>query len=1068
MEYPSKLLKTYYNSIDSTEENVEKIAIKIAEEVKQKYITMYGKVIGRQISTINSFIEEAYITCIAEDIKETSKKIWGAAIESKQASEKNYHYYIHYDALVVENIESKDNFVDLSKALQCINCNRNYIKELQREPANLSKNIVNIASNDYPVDKNYWFSKRINDIVKKLNKNEFNIHEIIIYIISMAIADKVFYKGWLQSAIEIFRKHIPYCWNNCVYSLYLIDKYALLDRGIKKQDESTRTCVQCKKAYALIMHLSITDYISSFFIKSKDSSSYKIDDYNTFKSIDNYFGKGDNFKGVFKDFIYYTKDDKCKNRIPNSLFLKKIYYVGLVSLLSYLYTQYTNRVTNKKATKFITSIDPTIDSSKFRWSIAIDFLEEPSLEERLFLHSLEEALTVQNNNPQLLLFTETEIAIRSEPQSDKVINIISQVAKAKKQHLGKTLQKKINPLLTELVLECDGIVVDFSSLDFIRNFKHDLSKCEYVIRCLNAYEICYLDFLRKDVYYAHEVENKNYESIRNSLKYRARNLNASIFDVYKNIVTAIESYYFSAQCSDKNLYTERDFLYALNTYAWCKLKTNLNIYLDNNNPADNTYSCDLIKSSKLFVACNILDNNCDFISEEELLACAAMGFVEGYEHYNPEDVTNLLLMLLEKYCLQSDLSNSSHLELFSKPFVTFGAICILGLSHSYKKIVITRLCQEANKVVLAKNRKAQQTLIILLNTLIIQPKVRLDSETSEKLLNTIFNRVLYPHQMLSIGRIEQHPFLKSILHNHKAMLDSPKVVEDCFPSPFFMYLFANEYAANAKKETTSDKYCLIFKNEHIVWNKKFTLLSVADFYRSAILLEGVSWRITNTDVLGNKKIIFDKEVIIQMVNICYNHWAEIDTSVATDDLLMLTWGSHLLLTAFCNLSRENKFLSINDGWDHEKLLVIAINADMTQRIYNDGYQHFLKYPSDHSSETSPSVPEFWLISGGLRYSSLLQTAPKRPENIQFFKEKSRYVTQYCEILRTEKKSENNYRFFMLLSRLLSYTNFFEVIDEEYNDINPKSNDLPNNITDLFLAYDNIEPYLKSIKPPKKD
>ena len=60
MEYPSKLLKTYYNSIDSTEENVEKIAIKIAEEVKQKYITMYGKVIGRQISTINSFIEEAY------------------------------------------------------------------------------------------------------------------------------------------------------------------------------------------------------------------------------------------------------------------------------------------------------------------------------------------------------------------------------------------------------------------------------------------------------------------------------------------------------------------------------------------------------------------------------------------------------------------------------------------------------------------------------------------------------------------------------------------------------------------------------------------------------------------------------------------------------------------------------------------------------------------------------------------------------------------------------------------------------------------------------------------------
>ena len=146
MEYPSKLLKTYYNSIDSTEENVEKIAIKIAEEVKQKYITMYGKVIGRQISTINSFIEEAYITCIAEDIKETSKKIWGTAIESKQASEKNYHYYIHYDALIVENIESKDNFVDLSKALQCINCNRNYIKELQREPVIFIDRII-IACN---------------------------------------------------------------------------------------------------------------------------------------------------------------------------------------------------------------------------------------------------------------------------------------------------------------------------------------------------------------------------------------------------------------------------------------------------------------------------------------------------------------------------------------------------------------------------------------------------------------------------------------------------------------------------------------------------------------------------------------------------------------------------------------------------------------------------------------------------------------------------------------------------------------------------------------------------------
>ena len=284
-----------------------------------------------------------------------------------------------------------------------------------------------------------------------------------------------------------------------------------------------------------------------------------------------------------------------------------------------------------------------------------------------------------------------------------------------------------------------------------------------------------------------------------------------------------------------------------------------------------------------------------------------------------------------------------------------------------------------------------------------------------------------------------------------------------------MYLYANEYAAIARKETASDKYCLIFEDEHIVWNKKFTLLSVADFYRSAILLEGVSWRITNTDVLGDKKIIFDKEVIIQMVNICYNHWEEIATSDATDNLLMLTWGSHLLLTAFCNLSRENIFLSINDdGWDHKKLLVIAINADLTQRIYNDGYQQFLKYPPDNSSETSPSAPEFWLISGGLRYSSLLQTAKERPKNIQFFKEKSRYVTQYCEILRTEKKSKNNYRFFMLLSRLLSYTNFFEVIDEEYNDINPKSNDLPNNITDLFLAYDNIEPYLKSIKPPKKD
>ena len=1061
MEHTSQFIKAYYNSFDSTEKNAEKIADKIANEVKQAYDAIYNRAISSQISIINAFLKENYITYIGEDIQKTSLKIQG---DDKETSKNNFYY--HYDELMVECFDAQDNFVDLANALQSLTCKTKLKKELQNNQTIFSKKLIDNARSN-PVETNHWFPKSINEILKKLNKNEFDIHKIIIYMIYMAISNKEFYTGWFQLAVLAFRAHTPNCWNNCVYCYYLINHHNLIIYYKSKQkSEKIYWRSHCSNAYAAVMNLSVINLISSTFIQNDSSNFFDIN-FDTIVFFDNYFGNGNAFKSTFRQFIYSTQNGKCKNRIPRELFMKKIFHVGLVAFLTFLYGKYIDWQTKKDVAGFIETIEPHIKSAKFKWSLAVNCLCQPSPEEVLLLNALEKALTVHNDKQLLRLFPKTEKAVKEKAQNVK--ELISKVKKIRKaEQSEKKRQRALFEVIKKLVYECDEIEVDFSALHFSTNFKHNYDDGEYIIHFLNAYECCYLDFLRKDVYYIHEVENKNYESIRNSLKYRARNLNASIFDVYKNIVTAIESYYFSAQCSDKNLYTERDFLYALNTYAWCKLKTNLNIYLDNNNPADNTYSCDLIKSSKLFVACNILDNNCDFISEEEFLACAAMGVVEGYEHYNPEDVTNLLLMLLEKYCLQSDLSNSSHLELFSKPFVTFGAICILGLSHSYKKIVITRLCQEANKVVLAKNRKAQQTLIVLLNTLIIQPKVRLDSETSEKLLNTIFNRVLYPHQMLSIGRIEQHPFLKSILHKHKEMLSSPKITgNSLFPSPFYMYLYANEYAAIEKNKKDSNN-CLRFKNEHVMLNRDFQFASVSDFYHSTILLEGVSWKITNTDILGNKQIIFDKEIFIQMTKICYNHWAEIDTSVATNNLLMLTWGSHLLLTAFCNLARENKFLSIDDEWDYEKLLVIAVNADLIQRTFNEGYQQFLERSVEDSSNSSSNVPEFWLISGALRYSSLLQTAKKRPKNIHFFGKESPDVKRYCEILQAEKKLESNYRFFMLLSRLLSYTNFFEVIDEEYNDINPKSNDLPDNITDLFLAYDNIEPYLKSIKPPKKD
>ena len=162
------------------------------------------------------------------------------------------------------------------------------------------------------------------------------------------------------------------------------------------------------------------------------------------------------------------------------------------------------------------------------------------------------------------------------------------------------------------------------------------------------------------------------------------------------------------------------------------------------------------------------------------------------------------------------------------------------------------------------------------------------------------------------------------------------------------------------------------------------------------------------------------------------------SATATEYLLKLTWSTLLLLTAFSNCCRGD--VSFKRGrWDHRKLLEIALFSEATQRIHNKGYSDFLDGKDSR----------FWLISGAHRY---LSVAPNNQKKLDFFKEHPKLAEIYKKSLQAESDRKSNHRFFWLVHRMLSFTDFdlenIQTPDECLNE-------------NLFLPYDNMGDYICS-------
>lgn len=1074
MVHPSILLNaynTYYRYINPSigSKTSKKLASEIAKEAWKYSQEILEYLITTQDSDIIKRIKEMYLLNTPRDEKEN--KTEG---ETKEEKEKE----LFKGLLVKQEHNYFRNSKNLADALEEIN-DRKKIINLKKGECAVYPNWIEFAKEkDLFVYESKYFTQ-IKILIQKLETNQNLIKETGIIFYMITLIHIVFSEtkptpeqklNFLRPAMDAFLHYAPDKWQESVDFYSIIRKHELMPQGISKGEHIATTS---EHAYRQIVYGGIID----LFMKELISEQLDPIKGREFQALWHHLGSKQAFKIHFIDYIYYESRGNNNlppvNKIPEpkSPTTYKLYYWGVSCLITSLKNQYRQAIQEKndqktvKITDFLNTInaseskDPLtkeeIDAILSYWKselnskfAAFSFNQTEKKLIKQFICSLE--IKIQFSKKKLLLFTETEKQLNSKK------SVISDTVKkinefrdefSKRKDAGKLswiidLQQKIAPKLTELVKACDNIEVDFSTVSIPSNLQMNDNCQKFILNLLIAFESKYLKFLRDDFYYLKDFKEKNYEVLKDSLRFRANKnpFDVSSFDIYKNTVYKIEDSYSSNKSEITRNCNERDLIQELNQYAYDLLKEELSLGSSPKLPSHREF----------FVSCNILNEEGAFLTREEQMACAAIGYIEGKEGADAscEKIKETLLTVQNHYC-SSCLSETDHLNWIPKEFLAFGTIAVLALPPLKKAAAIQLLCEKAKTITIAKDRIQQTALIVLLNYLLIQPKARIDSSTQEKVLDCILRRSLYPDQLGTIGRIQTQPYLKSFLEEKKAALQNPRLVNGKFPSPFYMYLYANDFARKENENRKAPKY-LYKKENQITLVENFDLSNINNFYEICVLLQGVTWRLYKIDTPTNKKKDFSKALFSSLIESCVKYWEDPKPfkTEASEDLLKLTWASQLLLTSVSNLIREDHFINPREAFDPKKLVKIALLADFTQRRFNEEYCKVLN--------NDGSKPDFWLISGTHRYISSIYDRYHRFE-LKLFEENAEAIEFYESVL-TWEKSMGNHRFYILIHRLLSFSDFFEQTKKEFPITNIGIT--LQNYKSTFLEYDNIRSYLE--------
>lgn len=916
------------------------------------------------------------------------------------------------------------------------------------------------------------------------------------------------FPAWFKKSIAIFQTYSPNLFNSAVYAYFLgmlLNRYTeavshkkeemnedpdpkFKDQQAESKDFTKLKVSVSKQFFNQLLSLVMINEIQFKLSKriqanfSTVSSENSIINPHSFDAtllerVETYLLSGSNFKNPIKDWL-------INNQKPYNDFRRKLWYLCFTATLSLLRK-------HKNSVEFLKYIGFEESDSEIEWSFMDSIFNNPTEHEFQLLELLRLSFDKERKNT-LELFTKTEDALNEIKQDNAVKKILKQF---QLDYLSSDRTNKIENMISDLhdlVYICDKIDVDFTSFEF--NFKKRFSDYKDCIRfCLQEAEKQHKTACKNDVYLAKDIEKNNIAAIKEALQYRTKkNVNVAILDIYQKAVDKIISCYYSEGTPADLIkdITEEDLIDKLNKYAFYKLIEDLND--EKAGKASSEFSrIDPLtsKEKQLFQKAEILfhptsnfkDKNWEFCNNDTLWVCAGAGFATKYEDLSPTQIVDAFTKYLDLFCEVDCKKCDTHLDYCSKRFLAFGVIALLYLPAKKREAVIGALCkalQNLSDEILEENpnqenlsdeilkekpnqenpsdkikkRPNQQTLTILLNLLIVQPHLRLNGKTCRPIIESIYNRTLYPQQLFILNNIKRHPFLNSFLTDKMSMLEDPKLEKGNFPSPFCIYLYAAKSMFEEEERAGDGTY---FKKQtekvngkktiRIITNSEISIENTDDFYKAIVLLNGYSWQLANR-LHKTKTMTIDRSVFDLFFEKCAYFWDTYENEGATNRKLKLTWATQLLITSFCNLVREG-FLS-EAGWDHTRIFSLSVMGDYTQKLYTQGYQNFLKAKSIKEAD------DFFILSSAMRYTSLLCKNCNIGERKFTFPDNN-MIKNYVTWLTKEK----NQRFLILTLRYLTFTDFFEKItSDDWNSIMEKITEkekLLENPKLLFLPYDEI-------------
>ena len=635
--------------------------------------------------------------------------------------------------------------------------------------------------------------------------------------------------------------------------------------------------------------------------------------------------------------------------------------------------------------------------------------------------SIESSTHKTEVKPRLRLLTETEKSMkdRGNLQYKQLKKIVEDFPN----------EREVCEAHAKYAQYCDGVYPDILPRHLPNTPPKSSDLWTYIIKVYQAFEKDFIDRKRKDPFYSASIAEENYEPIRVSLKFPARNddVNTSVFTVYPAICDKIVSFF-----SDENKvrsfglesFSVRDGLDIITKYAWDSFKSRATREM-----APGFHDPIWLP---FFQKMDILSDNAMFENTHLEAILAAVGFCEENYGYSPDEFFNRfheIFELLSEVLINAPIQRLSRYESWSPEAVSFGCYALFYAAPPIREEAIHKICAYLDHSLGGEKRASNTSYTIILNCLLVQPDCLLSSSVMRTMLDSLFRRTLLPQQMYCAGGLTDNYFVSRYLKDQFNVLDDPDEDENGFGSPYYAYLYTNTKVAELLAMNSGDQNSAertdtaIQENPYFTVNQQMICLKagavpeqvmshddVLRLYRACAYVQGVTWRLSNVQDAQGYKVSGD---VFQTVG---RKCLEVMRYKGLETPAPVILGAQLLLTGLSNTCR-NKFLAEEETLDHNVLVDLAICSDTLQRRRNKDYQ---KYLSNPSSETS-----FWLISGSFRCFDLYEfhwkgIATKRVE----------LSDEDCDlyILALTKELYDSKRFFVLITRMLEkHTNFFELL-----------------------------------------